>query len=538
MIGRHVRTGVDRGLMAFQGGRRRLRRALAEPGARAPRVAIIGAGLSGLAMAMQLERAGQRDYTIFEKSDGVGGTWRDNTYPGAACDVPSHLYSFSFERKVDWTRKFAEQSEILDYAESCARRHGLDRHLRTSTEIVTAAFDDATGTWRLCTTDGETFEAEVVVAACGQLNRPHLPPIDGLGRFAGISFHSACWDHGVSLAGLDVAVVGNGASAIQFVPHVARQARTLTVYQRSANYVLPKPDRVFRPMERAAFEHVPLLDLLYRWSIYWRFESRWSFFRRDGRVAKLITALFAKQMRDKVVSEKLPAETVIPDYPLGCKRVLISNDYFQTLMLPHVEAVTSPITGIGSAAVTTADGRSRPADAIVFATGFESTRFLAPIEVTGRAGRSLADDWSGGAEAHLGITVPGYPNLFLLYGPNTNLGHNSILFMVERQVDYVLHCLAELATGSLDVVEVRAEAMARFRRDIERRAAATAWAGSCTSWYKTASGRITNNWIGPTVAYWRATLRPRRDDLVPAARGLVPASTRAVGMPTDLEHPT
>ncbi|HUO47233.1 MAG TPA: NAD(P)/FAD-dependent oxidoreductase [Acidimicrobiales bacterium] len=502
--------------MPFQAARRRLERALHAPGARAPRVAIVGGGLSGLAMAMQLERAGHHDYTIFEKNDGVGGTWRDNTYPGAACDVPSHLYSFSFERKVDWSRKFAEQPEILAYAESCADRHELRGHLRTSTEIASMAFDDAAGTWSLRTTTGETVEADVVVAACGQLNRPHVPPLPGLEDFAGTTFHSARWDHETSLEGLDVAVVGNGASAIQFVPHLARTARRLTVYQRSANYIVPKRDRPFSAAERSAFRRVPLVERLYRWSIYWRMESRWSFFHRGGRVARLVTALFAKGVRDNVVSERLPEHTVIPDYPLGCKRILVSSDYLPTLMRPNVEVVTSPITRIDTDAVVTADGTSRHADALLFATGFETTRFLAPIEVSGRCGRPLAETWAEGAEAHLGITVPGFPNLFLLYGPNTNLGHNSILFMVERQIDYVLQCLAELATGALGTVEVRDEAMSRFRRDIERRAAATAWAGSCTSWYKTATGRITNNWVGPTVAYWAATLRPRRDDFVPA----------------------
>jgi cation diffusion facilitator CzcD-associated flavoprotein CzcO len=497
-------------------------------------VAIIGAGLSGLAMAMQLERAGHHDFTIFEKSDGVGGTWRDNTYPGAACDVPSHLYSFSFARKVDWTRKFAEQSEILGYAEGCADRFDLRRHLRTSTEIVSATFDDATSTWQLSTADGETIEADVVVAACGQLNRPHVPPVEGVEDFAGIAFHSARWDHEVSFDGLDVAVVGNGASAIQFVPHLASAARSLTVYQRSANYILPKPDRVFSPGWRAAFVRVPLLDRLYRWSIYWRFESRWSFFHRGGRVARLVTSLYAKGMRDKVVSAKLPADTVIPDYPLGCKRILISNDYLQSLMRPNVEVVTSPITRIEELAVVTGDGTARHADAIVFATGFETTQFLAPIEVTGRDGTPLAKVWADGAEAHLGITVPSFPNLFVLYGPNTNLGHNSILFMVERQVDYVLQCLAQLARGSLGVVEVRAETMARFRRDIERRAARTAWAGSCTSWYKTASGRITNNWVGPTVSYWAATLRPRRRDFVTGRGGTLAGGRGRDGTHTDI----
>jgi cation diffusion facilitator CzcD-associated flavoprotein CzcO len=470
-------------------------------------------------MAMQLERAGHSAYTVYEKAEGLGGTWRDNTYPGSACDNPSHLYSVSFRRKWDWTRKFAEQAEILAYAESCADAEGVRPHIRFSTEIASAAFDDAARCWRLRTTTGEVVEADVVVAACGQLNLPHVPAIPGLDEFAGTVFHSARWNHAYDVKDKDVAVVGNGASAIQFVPWVAERARSLTIFQRSANYVAPKRDREFRPAERAVFRHLPLAERLYRWSIYWRFESRWVLMRRDGAVGRWGTRRYADAMRTQLVSATVTEEAVVPDYALGCKRILISSDYLQCLVRPNVRTVTNPIERVTVDSVVTADGDSAPVDAIVFATGFTSTRFLAPIDVVGAGGRRLSEAWADGAEAHLGMTVPGFPNLFLLYGPNTNLGHNSILFMVERQVDYVLQCIAALARRRTGVVEVRAEAMDRFRRQVQDRATATAWAGACTSWYKTASGRITNNWPGPTLAYWAATLRPRASDFVEAPAG-------------------
>ncbi|HYA68177.1 MAG TPA: NAD(P)/FAD-dependent oxidoreductase, partial [Acidimicrobiales bacterium] len=375
--------------------------------------------------------------------------------------------------------------------------------------------------------------ADVVVAGCGQLNRPHLPEIDGLDEFGGASFHSAQWDHSYRFDDKAVAVVGNGASAIQFVPWLAERVRSLTIYQRSANYIVPKPDRTFRRAEQALFVHAPFVERLYRWSIYWRLESRWVLFKRDGAIARWASRRFADAVRSEVVADDVPEAAVVPDYQIGCKRVLISNDYLTCLRRTNVRTVTSPIARLTHDAVVTADGCVDKVDAVVFATGFESTRFLAPIEVTGTGGRRLAEAWAHGAEAHLGMVVPGFPNLFLLYGPNTNLGHNSILFMVERQVDYILRCLTALARRQVGVIEVRPEALAEFRQATERRARATAWASTCTSWYKTASGRITNNWPGPTVTYWLATLRPRASDFLD--HGARPADRQPVRHQADTE---
>ena len=475
-----------------------------------PSVAIVGAGFSGIGLAIRLLQSGARDFVLYEKSAAVGGTWRDNTYPGAACDVPSHLYSLSFAPKRDWTRKWAEQPEILSYLKDLVAAWGLESHIRFGCAIESAAW---TGSgWELTAADGRVFGADVLVAATGQLSQPLVPDLDGLADFEGPAFHSARWDHGVSLEGRDVAVVGIGASAIQFVPPVASAARRVALFQRSVNYVAPKADRPFRDWERWAFVHVPGLDRLYRWWIYARFEWRFVMFKQGSRVGARLAAMFRRGISKEVVERGMDAATVIPDYPIGCRRVLISNDWYPTLFRPNVTVVTSPVASVGARSVSTADGQSYPADVIIFGTGFQATGFLAPMTVTGVDGVKLADVWAGGAAAYLGMTVAGFPNFFVLYGPNTNLGHNSILVMVERQIEYVLRCLGSLAERRATAIEVTPAAFERDVAEVQERVKSTVWAAACHSWYKTATGRVTQNWPGFTVSYWKATLRPRLGD--------------------------
>ena len=517
-------------LMALDIGRRELARQVTiarRAGRPLPQVVIVGAGLSGLAMAMQLVRAGHRDFLILEQSDGVGGTWRDNTYPGSGCDVPSHLYSFSFAPKCDWSRRFAEQPEILSYAEQCVAEYGLASHLRLRTTLKAATLSENRQRWSLdcVAADGSTevIEADTLVFGCGQLNRPHLPELPGLATFVGPHWHSARWDHTTDLTGTRVAVIGNGASAIQFVPPVAAQAASVTVFQRTPNYVAPKRDRVYGPLVHSVLSRVRPVELLYRWWIYWSLEVRWVWFRKDSWASRATSRLFAKAIQNEVVSDRLPADAVLPDYPIGCKRVLISSDWYPTLMRPNVAVVDSPIDEVEAEAVRTVDGVRHPADVLVFATGFDTTQFLAHIPVRGIEGRLLADEWQDGAHAYLGTMVAGFPNCYLLYGPNTNLGHNSILFMVERQVNLVLQALAlQLASdkrgdnpsdGANASVDVD---LAAYRSDDERtqrRLAGTAWVAGCRSWYKDASGRVVNNWPTWTVRYWYDTLRLRRSDV-------------------------
>ncbi|HSJ98606.1 MAG TPA: NAD(P)/FAD-dependent oxidoreductase [Myxococcota bacterium] len=474
---------------------------------RQPKIAILGAGAGGLCMGMQLHRAGFRDFTIYEKSDRVGGTWHDNTYPGAACDVPSHLYSFSFESKRDWSRKFAPQPEIEAYFQHVAEKWGLLPRTRFGVEATGASFDEASGQWRLRTRSGEEHVADVLVSGLGQLNRPSVPDFSGLASFEGASWHSARWNHGVDVAGQRVAVIGNAASALQFIPKLAPRVERLHVFQRTPNYVVPRSDREFSEREQWAFAHVPGLQRLYRAWIWARLEANFFAFTQGSWLSRVLRK-GALQYLEAMVGDPALRAKLTPDYPVGCKRLLISDDYFQALVRPNVELVTDGIQRIEPHAVVTRDGARREVDAIVFATGFDTTHFLAPLEIEGRGGAKLRDVWKDGAEAHLGITVSGFPNLFLLYGPNTNLGHNSILFMIECQVRYAIRCIQELARRDLAWLDVRRDAMDRYNAEVQAALRTTAWNAACGSWYKTESGRITNNWKGFTTEYWWRTRRP------------------------------
>ncbi|WP_344540240.1 flavin-containing monooxygenase [Actinomadura fulvescens] len=472
---------------------------------------IIGSGFGGIGMAIRLKRAGIHDFVILEKADELGGTWRDNTYPGAACDVPSHLYSFSFERKTDWTRRFPPQREILDYLRLCARKYGVLPHIRFGTEVTEARFDSGDGhtasVWRVSTRDGEELTARVLISACGQLNRPTLPAIEGRESFTGPSFHSARWDHGVDLRGKKVAVIGTGASAVQIVPEIAAEAGRLALFQRSAPYVIQKPDRPYRRWEKALLTAVPGAYELSRARIYALYESRALAFIKYPRLMGVMAKKFRRGLDTQVPDPALRG-ALVPGYPMGCKRVLISNDYYPTLTRPNVDLITDPIARVTPTGVTTENGTEHEADVIVYATGFLTTDFLAPMKISGLAGRELNDAWRHGAQAHLGITVSGFPNLFLLYGPYTNLGHNSIIYMLESQFRYVMGCLRALRAADLDWIDVRPDVLDAFEREMHERLRSTVWEAGCDSWYMNAEGKVVNNWPGFTFAYRRATRRP------------------------------
>ena len=358
--------------------------------------------------------------------------------------------------------------------------------------------------WRLRTTAGEEFPAEVLVSGTGQLNRPHVPRIPGLEGFRGERFHSARWNHACELSGRNVAVIGNAASAIQFVPHVARQAKRLTVFQRSANWMLPKNDRSYSEAEKRRFTRHPWLARLYRWWIWASFEARFPVFKGRRWLGRHLERFALRQMRE-VVRDRELADALVPDYPIGGKRILISDDYYQTLGRENVRVVTAPIDQLEADAVVTSDGARHPADVVILATGFETTSFLAPMRIEGRDGRTLAEVWKGGARAYLGMAVPGFPNFFLMYGPNTNLGHNSIPFMIECQARYILACIRAIATRGLVQMELRPEVLEAWDARTQAELARSVWAATDHSWYKTAEGRITNNWSGSTARYWWAT---------------------------------
>ena len=477
---------------------------MAERAGESTTVAIVGAGFSGICMAIKLRRAGI-PFTVLEKAARVGGVWRDNTYPGAACDIPSHLYSYSFEPSHDWARKYGQQPEIESYVDHCARKYRVHEHIRFGHEAEGADFDEATGRWRIRISGGGELEARFLVAATGQLSLPADPKVPGLDAFDGKVFHSARWDHDYDLNGKRVAVVGTGASAIQFVPKIAPRVERMHIFQRSAPYVLPKPDRPYTPLEKYLYRHFPALLAVSRTRQYAYHEMRVVPLTK-GRGLSLLHRSWERYMHSQVKDERL-RELLTPDYPIGCKRVLISNDWYPAVTRPDVELVPAGLTDVRADRVTAADGTEREVDTIIFGTGFATKDFLAPMAIRGRDGRELHELWSarGGAEAYLGIAVSGFPNLFILYGPNTNLGHNSIIYMLESQTDYVLEAIRHAGAYGAKWLDVRPEAQDEFNREIHKRLSGTVWQAGCDSWYVTERGKNTNNWPSFTFEYRRRT---------------------------------
>lgn len=474
------------------------------PAAAPLRVLIIGAGFAGVGLAIQLQKRGIDDFLVLEKAASVGGTWRDNHYPGAACDVPSHLYSYSFEPKTDWSRKFAPQAEIVAYIQHCVDKHQLAGKIRCNTEVASAEFEQASGLWRVIGKDGEHYLAQALVSACGQLNQPAYPRIPGLESFSGEAFHSARWNHAYDLAGKRVAVIGTGASAIQFVPEIVPKVQHLTLFQRSAAYVISKPDRAYKRWELALLRRWPWLQQIDRGLKYVQHEVRALAFIHFPVLMKLFQFSFQRHLAAAIADPERQRQ-LQPDYPLGCKRILISNNYFPALAQGNVEIVNQAIQSITPHGVVTVDGREHPVDALIYGTGFAATDFLAPMQIKGLDGVELNQAWRDGAEAYKGISINGFPNLFLLYGPNTNLGHNSILYMLESQFAYVLNCLDALQQQGLRYMDVKPQVQQRFNQHLQQVIRHSIWEQGCTSWYKNAAGKNTNNWPGFTFTYRQQT---------------------------------
>ncbi|PWW54952.1 cation diffusion facilitator CzcD-associated flavoprotein CzcO [Actinokineospora spheciospongiae] len=471
-------------------------------------VVVIGAGFGGLGAAAALRRAGFA-VTVLERESRLGGVWRDNVYPGAACDVPSSLYSWSWAPNPGWPRRYSGQADILRYLERTAAEQGLTDVVRFGCDVVGAAYRD--GKWRVEIAGGEVVTADVLVPAVGQLSRPAVPDIPGADTFGGRIFHSARWDHSVDLAGKRVAVIGTGASAVQFVPRIQPLVGHLDLFQRTPPWVVPKPDRRYTAAHHALFRRVPGARLAGRASVWLSGELLTTAFTSAKPLGRAIEAVARLHLRARVADPVLRAK-LTPDYAIGCKRLLFSNDYLPALTRPNVDVVTDPITGITRDGVVTADGREHPADVIVYGTGFRSTDFLAPLTITGTGGVDLrATAWAGGARAHLGMTVPGFPNMFLVYGPNTNLGGNSIIFMLERQAAYLVRTLRAMRAHGVAAVDVRAEVAERSDREVQSRLRSSVWTG-CESWYREDGGRITTNWPGLVAEYRRRTRRPDPGD--------------------------
>ncbi len=468
-------------------------------------VIIIGAGMSGLCMAVALKRAGT-PFVVLEAGAELGGTWSVNRYPGCACDIPSHLYGYSFAPNPDWSRVWAGQPEILAYLKDVARRTGILPHIRLSTPALGADFDEETDTWTVHTAQG-ALTARYLVSATGPLRIPKLPDIPGIDDFAGSSMHSARWDVAVTLEGRRVGIVGSAASAVQMIPKLAPITAHLTVFQRTANYILPKPNRRYTAPEKWALAHVPGAWRLLRWRQYWRHELRFHAAFTPHRLSARLAERLLRWHIAAAVSDPVLRAAVMPDYRVGCKRVLLEGDYYAALQRPDVSLVTDPITRIDADGVVTDAGR-HDLDVILYATGFDIWDSDWPSRIRGRQGRSLLEAYGEAPRAWLGMALPGFPNLFTLLGPNTGLGHNSVVWMVECQVNHILRLMAAAREAGRTALEVRPEVLEAYDNDLHARMQKRVWVqGRCASWYQHADGRIRSLWPDSTVAWWRALRR-------------------------------
>jgi cation diffusion facilitator CzcD-associated flavoprotein CzcO len=484
-----------------------------------PGIVIIGAGFGGIGMGIALKKAGFGDFVILEKSDELGGTWYDNQYPGCACDVPSPLYSYSFELNPSWSRLFAPRREIWEYLRMCARKYGVDEHIRYGRRVEHMDWDEDSGRWHIAIAgEPEDYVARAVVSGAGALHIPSYPDIPGAARFGGASFHSARWDHSADLGGR-VAVIGTGASAIQFIPEVAREAGHLEVFQRTPPWIHPRPDAPIPPRLRGTFETVPLTARMSREAIYWLLEARGAGFAIHPRLMRPLEQLARWHIGKQIADPGLRAR-VTPDYTIGCKRILFSSDYYPALQRPNVDLITDDITGITENAVVTADGVAHEADVIIYATGFGVVESVTGLNVTGRDGRKFTPD---AVEAYRGITMAGFPNFFMLLGPNTALGHTSVVFMIESQIQHVMSCLRMLARDQADTIEVSEPALRHYNDGLQRRLRRAVWsAGGCRSWYLDPDGVNRALWPGFSFEYWARTRRARRSayTTAPAVRTL------------------
>ncbi len=460
-----------------------------------------------------LRRAGYDDVTVFEKGERVGGVWQHNTYPGAACDVPSHLYEFSFAPNPRWSRRYAPGAEIRAYVEDVARRYGVLDRIRTGTEVKSARWEEERGRWLLDTAAG-LHEAEVLITACGQLSVPKMPSLSGLESFEGPAFHTARWREDVDLVGKRVAVIGTGCSAIQTVPAIQPIVEQVDVYQRSPGWTIPKMDGPYSERAKRLFERFPLLQRLDRAAVFAFMELGAAAMTRHRWLLPPFRAVGRRQISKAIADPELRRK-VTPSDEFGCKRVMLTDEWYPTLTRPNVELVTEPIAEVTPGGVRDASGVERPADALVLATGFASHGFVAPMEVTGREGRALAEEWGDAARAYLGLSVPGFPNMFLLYGPNTNGGTGSVIYTLEAGVEHVIAALRELDRAEAERVEVRREAAERFDGELREALAGTVWHTGCTSWYVDENGNDPNQWPWLWSEYHR-----RAAELEPGAYSL------------------
>jgi cation diffusion facilitator CzcD-associated flavoprotein CzcO len=479
------------------------------------RIAIIGSGFAGLGAAIRLKRDGIHDFVVLERASDVGGTWRDNTYPGCACDVESHLYSFSFALEPGWTHRFSRQPEIWGYLQRCAREFGILPHLRFKHEVQGAQWNDRARRWDIDTA-ARPFTADVLVLAGGPLSDPITPELPGLSRFEGPTFHSAQWDHGVDLRGRHVAVIGTGASAIQFIPEIQQRVAALHLFQRTPAWVLPRPDGRIPAWRQRLYRRLPILQRATRLGIYLFRESFVVTFAHPALMAparRLALWNLARSIADPALRARLT-----PVYTMGCKRILLSSDYYPAVAQPNVEVVTAGIREVRPHGIVDNAGTERAVDTIIFATGFRPTDPPLARVIRGRMGLSLTQAWQGSPKAYLGSTVSGFPNLFILLGPNTGLGHNSVVYMTEAQIDHLLGALHYMRTGAVRAIEPTPDAQGRWIDAVDRRMRGTVWmGGGCASWYVDRTGRNSTLWPRSSWSFYRRVSQFRPADYVTAA---------------------
>jgi cation diffusion facilitator CzcD-associated flavoprotein CzcO len=475
-----------------------------------PSIAVVGGGFAGVGAVVMLRRAGYRDVTVFEKGERVGGVWHHNTYPGAACDVPSHLYEFSFEPNPRWSRRYAPQAEIQAYLEDVARRNGVFDRIRTSTEVQGARWDSERAKWVIQTTAGE-HETDVLVTACGQLSVPSVPPLNGLDSFAGPAFHTARWRHDVDLTGKRVAVIGTGCSAIQVVPAIQPRVESIAVYQRSPGWTIPKMDYAYSERTQRLFERFPVLQRMDRQAVFGFMELGAAAMTNRRWLLKPFRAMARWNISKSIKDPELLAK-VTPTDEVGCKRIMLTDEWYPTLTKPNVELVTDRVAEITPSGVRAEDGTERPADVLILATGFKTHGFVAPMEISGAGGKALADEWAHVPRAYLGMSVPGFPNMFLLYGPNTNGGTGSVIYTIEAGINHVIAALRELERSRARKIELNPGRAEAYDRELRAALANTVWHTGCTSWYVDENGNDPNQW--PWL--W-STYRKRTERIEPGA---------------------
>lgn len=475
-------------------------------------IIIVGAGFAGIGMAISLLKNGITNFAILEKEDEIGGTWYVNTYPGCACDVESHLYSYSFEPKTDWTKTFPDQKEILEYLKHCVEKYNLREKIQTNTIVTEALYEETNAEWQIRTNTDALFSSKIFIPGTGGLSKAAYPDIKGMHTFQGVSFHTQKWNHDYSLKGKDVVIVGTGASAIQIVPEIVREVKQLYIIQRTPPWILPKKDKNFSNFKKNIFRKVPFFRYLYRERLYWLHEIVAFGFVKKPIILKW-ASFISKRFIKKSVKDLDLQKKLIPDYTMGCKRILLSNDYYKSLNAENVKLIAEPVTEINETSVITDSGKNIKADAIIYASGFNVTEYLSDIKIRGKAGLLLSDLWQGSGTAYLGTAVHGFPNMFMLTGPNTGLGHNSIIHIIESQVNYILQGVKKILSKQYAALEIKEEVQNNYNQKLQKKMKKTVWqTGGCISWYQDDRGNNPTLWPGYTVTFRKKTAKFKEDE--------------------------